>query len=182
MADLQKSFLLKLDNEAHERLAAAAMRAGVSMQIYARDAIDAAAQEDEILGLAADAVAGYGEALICIRPTTPATPQSSGPEPARTPKVRYLAIRTLLRLARLHPLVARNDIFAWLAAYALLGLDDVTVKANAGAGAGARAIRRERRAGRSRDRRAARRVQRRGFSLGPPGPCPRMAGSAQAQR
>src|SRR5258708_6331514 len=42
---------------------AAAARAGVSMQVYARDAIDAAAQEDEILGLAADALAGYGEAF-----------------------------------------------------------------------------------------------------------------------
>jgi predicted DNA-binding protein len=63
MADSQKSFLLKLDDEAHERLAAAAARAGVSMQVYARDAIDAAAQEDEILGLAADALAGYGEAF-----------------------------------------------------------------------------------------------------------------------
>jgi death-on-curing protein len=92
------------------------------------------------------------------------------------PEVRYLAIRTLLRLAegiegdpvvrdysalvgaherhqavllgqpvhagpfeaaaallhaivRLHPLEARNDIFGWLAAYTLLGLNDVTVKA-----------------------------------------------------
>jgi len=61
MADPQKSFLLKLDDEAHERLAAAAARAGVSMQVYARDAIDAAAQEDQILGLAADALARYGE-------------------------------------------------------------------------------------------------------------------------
>jgi predicted DNA-binding protein len=63
MADPQKSFLLKLDDESHQRLAAAAARAGVSMQVYARDAIDAAAQEDEILGLAADALAGYGEAF-----------------------------------------------------------------------------------------------------------------------
>jgi prophage maintenance system killer protein len=92
------------------------------------------------------------------------------------PEVRYLAIRTLLRLAegiegdpavrdysalvaaherhqaqlmgqpvhidpfaaaaallhaivRLHPLAARNDIFGWLAAYTLLGLNDVTIKA-----------------------------------------------------
>jgi death on curing protein len=91
------------------------------------------------------------------------------------PEVRYLAIRTLLRLAegiegdpavrdysalvagherhqavllgqsvhadpleaaaallhaivRLHPLEARNDVFGWLAAYTLLGLNDVTVK------------------------------------------------------
>lgn len=63
MADPQKSFLLKLDDESHQRLAAAAARAGVSMQVYARDAIDTAAQEDEILGLAADALAGYGEAF-----------------------------------------------------------------------------------------------------------------------
>ncbi len=63
MADPQKSFLLKLDDEAHERLAAAAARAGVSMQVYARDAIDAAAQEDEILALAADALARYGQAF-----------------------------------------------------------------------------------------------------------------------
>src|SRR5258708_37764382 len=63
MADPQKSFLLKLDDESHQRLAAAAARAGGSMQVYARDAIDAAAQADEILGLAADARAGYGEAL-----------------------------------------------------------------------------------------------------------------------
>jgi predicted DNA-binding protein len=63
MADTQKSFLLKLDDSAHERLAAAAARSGVSMQSYARDAIDAAAQEDEALGLAAQALAGYGEAF-----------------------------------------------------------------------------------------------------------------------
>jgi predicted DNA-binding protein len=63
MADTQKSFLLKLDDSAHERLAAAAARAGVSMQVYARDAIDAAAQEDEVLSLAAEALAGYGEAF-----------------------------------------------------------------------------------------------------------------------
>ncbi len=61
MADPQKSFLLKLDDEAHVRLADAAARAGVSMQVYARDAIDAAAQEDQILALAADALASYGE-------------------------------------------------------------------------------------------------------------------------
>jgi predicted HicB family RNase H-like nuclease len=45
MADPQKSFLLKLDDEAHQSLAVAA-QAGVSMQAYARDAIDTAAQED----------------------------------------------------------------------------------------------------------------------------------------
>ena len=63
MADPQKSFLLKLDDEAHERLAAAAARTGVSMQVYARDAIDAAAQEDQILALAADALTAYGDAF-----------------------------------------------------------------------------------------------------------------------
>lgn len=63
MADPHKSFLLKLDDEAHERLAAAAARAGVSMQVYAREAIDAAAQEDQILALAADALSSYGEAF-----------------------------------------------------------------------------------------------------------------------
>ena len=63
MADTQKSFLLKLDGSAHERLAAAASRSGVSMQAYARDAIDAAAQEDEALALTAQALAGYGEAF-----------------------------------------------------------------------------------------------------------------------
>jgi predicted DNA-binding protein len=63
MADPQKSFLLKLDDEAHHRLAAAAARAGVSMQVYARDAIDAAVQEDQILALAADALTSYGQAF-----------------------------------------------------------------------------------------------------------------------
>lgn len=63
MSDTQKSFLLKLNDDAHERLATAAARAGVSMQTYARDAIEAAAQEDEALALAAEALAGYGEAF-----------------------------------------------------------------------------------------------------------------------
>ncbi len=63
MPDLQKTFLLKLDNTSHERLAAAATRAGVSMQAYAREAIDAAAQEDDALALAAHALASYGEAF-----------------------------------------------------------------------------------------------------------------------
>jgi hypothetical protein len=58
-----KSFLLKLDGAAHERLAAAAARAGVSMQVYARAAIEAAAQEDEVLMLAAQALAEYGKAF-----------------------------------------------------------------------------------------------------------------------
>jgi prophage maintenance system killer protein len=39
------------------------------------------------------------------------------------------AAALLHAIARLHPLEARNDIFAWLAAYTLLGLNDVTVKA-----------------------------------------------------
>jgi predicted DNA-binding protein len=63
MAGTQKSFLLKLDDSAHATLAAAAARAGVSMQVYVRDAIDSAAQEDEALGLAAQALAGYGQAF-----------------------------------------------------------------------------------------------------------------------
>ncbi|HUZ22370.1 MAG TPA: toxin-antitoxin system HicB family antitoxin [Streptosporangiaceae bacterium] len=63
MADTKKSFLLHLDSSAHERLAVAAARAGVSMQVYVQDAIDSAAQEDEALGLAAQALAGYGEAF-----------------------------------------------------------------------------------------------------------------------
>jgi hypothetical protein len=33
------------------------------MQVYARDAIDAAAQEDQILSLSADALTGYGGAF-----------------------------------------------------------------------------------------------------------------------
>lgn len=63
MAADSKSFLLKLDGAAHDRLTAAAERAGVSMQVYARDAIEAAAQEDEVLILAAQALAGYGQAF-----------------------------------------------------------------------------------------------------------------------
>lgn len=64
MADTEKSFLLKLDASAHERLAAAAAaRAGVSIQAYARDAIEAAVQEDEVLALAAHCLAEYGEAF-----------------------------------------------------------------------------------------------------------------------
>jgi hypothetical protein len=60
------SFLLKLEGEVHDQQAAAAARVGVSMQIYARDAIDAATQEDEILRLAAAALAGYGEAGLKV--------------------------------------------------------------------------------------------------------------------
>jgi prophage maintenance system killer protein len=39
------------------------------------------------------------------------------------------AAALLHAIVRLHPLEARNGIFGWLAAYALLGLNDVTVKA-----------------------------------------------------
>jgi prophage maintenance system killer protein len=39
------------------------------------------------------------------------------------------AVALLHAIARLRPLEARNDIFAWLAAYTLLGLNDITVKA-----------------------------------------------------
>jgi prophage maintenance system killer protein len=39
------------------------------------------------------------------------------------------AAALLHAIARLHPLEARNDIFAWHAAYALLGLSNITVKA-----------------------------------------------------
>jgi prophage maintenance system killer protein len=42
------------------------------------------------------------------------------------------AAALLHAIARLHPLQDRNDIFAWLAAYALLGLSDITVKATPG--------------------------------------------------
>jgi hypothetical protein len=58
-----KSFLLKLDANAHATLTAAAARAGMSMQAYVHDAVEAAALEDEVLGLAAQALAGYGEAF-----------------------------------------------------------------------------------------------------------------------
>jgi predicted DNA-binding protein len=63
MPDVHKSFQLKLSAEAHERLEVAAARAGVSMQVYARDAIEAAAQEDEVLTLAAQALGYHGEAF-----------------------------------------------------------------------------------------------------------------------
>lgn len=39
------------------------------------------------------------------------------------------AAALLHAIVRLQPLETRNDIFAWLAAYALLGLNDITVKA-----------------------------------------------------
>ena len=39
------------------------------------------------------------------------------------------AAALLHAITRLHPLQNRNDIFAWLAAYTLLGLNDITVKA-----------------------------------------------------
>ena len=58
-----RQFVLKLDAAAHDRLAAAAARAGVSMQTYARDAIEAAEQEDAALSLVAQALSGYGEAF-----------------------------------------------------------------------------------------------------------------------
>lgn len=59
----QRPFQLKLTPEAHARLEAAAARVGVSMQVYARDAIEAAAQEDEVLGLAVQALSDYGAAF-----------------------------------------------------------------------------------------------------------------------
>lgn len=39
------------------------------------------------------------------------------------------AAALLHAIVRLEPLEARNDIYAWLAAYGLLGLNDITVKA-----------------------------------------------------
>ncbi len=39
------------------------------------------------------------------------------------------AAALLHAIARLHPLQARNDIFAWLAAYTLLGLNGIPVTA-----------------------------------------------------
>lgn len=64
MADeTMTQFQLKLRPAAHARLAAAAERTGVSMQAYAQDAIEAAMLEDEVLLVAADALAEYGEAF-----------------------------------------------------------------------------------------------------------------------
>ena len=40
------------------------------------------------------------------------------------------AAALLHAIVRLRPLEARNDIFGWLAAYTLLGLNDITVKAS----------------------------------------------------
>jgi prophage maintenance system killer protein len=42
------------------------------------------------------------------------------------------AAALLHAIVRLRPLEARNDIFAWLAAYTLLGLNDITLKAAPG--------------------------------------------------
>ena len=42
------------------------------------------------------------------------------------------AAALLHAIARLRPLESRNDIFAWLAAYTLLGLNNITVKATPG--------------------------------------------------
>ena len=39
------------------------------------------------------------------------------------------AAALLHAIARLRPLESRNDVFAWLAAYAVLGLNGITVKA-----------------------------------------------------
>ncbi len=58
-----REFLLHLDDVEHHRLAEAARRARVSMQAYARDAISAAAQEDEALIVAARALEQYGAAF-----------------------------------------------------------------------------------------------------------------------
>jgi len=55
---MQKSFLLKLDGSAHERLAAAAAARFVHADLRS-DAIDTAVQEDKALALAAQALAGY---------------------------------------------------------------------------------------------------------------------------
>ncbi len=49
-------------------------------------------------------------------------------QPAHADPVDAATAR-LRAIARLHPLETRNDIFAWLAAYTLLGLNDITVKA-----------------------------------------------------
>jgi hypothetical protein len=62
MAD-QKSFLLHLDGSEHDQLVLAAAAAGVSMQVYARDAILDAAQEDQAVILAAQALQDFGPAF-----------------------------------------------------------------------------------------------------------------------
>ncbi|MGH3274244.1 MAG: hypothetical protein ACRDNZ_07945 [Streptosporangiaceae bacterium] len=63
MAENRTSFQVHLESGAHDRLAAAAGRAGVSMQVYTREAIEAAVQEDDVLAMAAQALDGYGEAF-----------------------------------------------------------------------------------------------------------------------
>jgi hypothetical protein len=56
-----KDLVLHLDGAAHDQLAAAASRAGVSVGTFALDAIVAVSQEDEALHLTAAALDRYGE-------------------------------------------------------------------------------------------------------------------------
>jgi len=49
-------------------------------------------------------------------------------EPVHTEPLAAAAA-LLHAIVRLHPLESRNDIFGWLAAYTLLGMNDITVKA-----------------------------------------------------
>jgi predicted DNA-binding protein len=58
-----KGFQVKLSGETHERLTAAADRHGVSMQVYAQQAIDSTLLMDEALILAAECLETYGEAF-----------------------------------------------------------------------------------------------------------------------
>ena len=58
-----KGFQVKLSPDSHDRLTAAADRRGVSMQVYAQQAIDSALLMDEALALAADCLEIYGEAF-----------------------------------------------------------------------------------------------------------------------
>lgn len=55
--------MLHLDRGEHAQLAAAAASAGVGRLDYARDAIFMAVQEDQALGVLAEALQRYGEAF-----------------------------------------------------------------------------------------------------------------------
>lgn len=62
MADA-KMFQLKLTEDAHEQLAVAARKRGVSMQAYATSAIEAILQQDAALEIAAQCLEEYGPAF-----------------------------------------------------------------------------------------------------------------------
>jgi hypothetical protein len=66
-----KEVVLHLDRGEHAQLAAAAASAGVGVLDCARDATLMAVQEDQALGVLAEALERYGRPSVSTRPLTP---------------------------------------------------------------------------------------------------------------